>query len=118
MPLVLGNGVTQETLLKSRFVIFRCQKYVKKRVHKNHKKKLPWDFKKVSWVTPFPTTPSHRLFLANKPDNLNLRVQDTITGTEKSKLLVKHISCDCWCTLDDKYLIQNKNWIMIKSKLM
>ena len=30
MPLVLGNGVTQETLLKSRFVIFRCQKYVKK----------------------------------------------------------------------------------------
>ena len=30
MSLVLGNGATEETFLKSRFVIFRCQKYVKK----------------------------------------------------------------------------------------
>ena len=28
--IVVGNGATQETFLKSRFVIFRCQKYVKK----------------------------------------------------------------------------------------
>ena len=41
MSLVVGNGATQETFLKSRFVIFRCQKYVKKRLHKNDKKKLP-----------------------------------------------------------------------------
>ena len=31
--------------LKSRFVIFRCQKYVKKG-NGNDKKNLPWDFKK------------------------------------------------------------------------
>ena len=29
--IVVGNGATQRTLLKARFVIFRCQKYVKKR---------------------------------------------------------------------------------------
>ena len=28
--IVVGNGVTQETFLKAQFVIFRCQKYVKK----------------------------------------------------------------------------------------
>ena len=30
MSLVVGNRATQETFLKARFVIFRCQKYVKK----------------------------------------------------------------------------------------
>ena len=30
MSLVVRNGATQKTFLKSRFVIFRCQKYVKK----------------------------------------------------------------------------------------
>ena len=30
MSLVLENGATEETFLKARFVIFRCQKYVKK----------------------------------------------------------------------------------------
>ena len=30
MFLVVGNRPTQETFLKARFVIFRCQKYVKK----------------------------------------------------------------------------------------
>ena len=33
--------------LKAQFVIFRCQKYVKKRVHGNKKINLPWDFKIV-----------------------------------------------------------------------
>ena len=28
--IVVGNGATQRTLLKGRFVILRCQKYVKK----------------------------------------------------------------------------------------
>ena len=28
--IVVENGPTQETFLKARFVIFRCQKYVKK----------------------------------------------------------------------------------------
>ena len=46
MSLVVRNGATQKTFLKSRFVIFRCQKYVKK----GRLWDLPWDFKKVSWV--------------------------------------------------------------------
>ena len=33
--------------------------------------------------------PSHRLYLANKPDNLNLKAHDTITGINE------HIFCDC-----------------------
>ena len=55
MSLVVVNRRTQETFLKSRFVIFRCQKYVKKG-YMEMKKKLPGDFKKVFWVGPFPTT--------------------------------------------------------------
>ena len=53
--IVVWNRATQETFLKARFVIFRCQKYVK-RVHRNNKKNLPWAFKKVSWVALFHTT--------------------------------------------------------------
>ena len=41
--------------LKAQFVIFKCQKYVKKRVHGNEKMNLPCAFK-VSWVAPFYTT--------------------------------------------------------------
>ena len=37
-------------LFRPSSVIFRCQKYVKKRVHGNEKMNLPWDFKKVCWV--------------------------------------------------------------------
>ena len=55
MSLVVVNRRTQETFLKSRFVIFRCQKYVKIG-YMEMKKKLPGDFKKVFWVGPFPTT--------------------------------------------------------------
>ena len=32
--------------LKTQFVIFRCQKYVKKRLHGNDKNNLPWALKK------------------------------------------------------------------------
>ena len=34
----------------------------KKRVHRNYKKNLPWDFKKVSWVALFPTTIRRKYF--------------------------------------------------------
>ena len=36
--IVVGSGATQETFLKARFVIFRCQKYVKKGYIKMTKK--------------------------------------------------------------------------------
>ena len=54
--IVVWNRATQETFLKTRLIIFRRQKYIKKRVHRNDQKKLPWAFKKVSWVALFHTT--------------------------------------------------------------
>ena len=63
MPLVLGNGVTQETLLKSRFVIFRCQKYVKKRVHGSDKKNYLETLKKCPGSLHFPLLPPIDYFL-------------------------------------------------------
>ena len=36
-----GKQSDPGNFLKARFVIFRCQKYVKKRVHRNDKKNLP-----------------------------------------------------------------------------
>ena len=40
MSLVVGNGATKETFLKVRFVIFTCQKYVKKGYIEMTKKNL------------------------------------------------------------------------------
>ena len=56
--IVVWNEATWGTFLKAQFVIFRCQKYVKKRVHRNDKKNVPSDFKKVSQIAPFYTTVS------------------------------------------------------------
>ena len=39
--IVVYNEATWENFVKARFVIFRCQKYFKKRVHRNDKKNLP-----------------------------------------------------------------------------
>ena len=41
--------------LKAQFVIFRCQKYVKKRVHGNEKMNLPCAFKKCPGLLHFTT---------------------------------------------------------------
>ena len=71
--IVVGNRVTWETFLRSRFVIFWCQKYVK-RAHRNGKKKLPRALKKVSQVALFPTTNiTHKNCQGRKnmPYNLN-----------------------------------------------
>ena len=54
--IVVGNRATQETFLKSQFVIFRSQKYVKKGCIEMTKKISLGTFKKVSWVALFPTT--------------------------------------------------------------
>ena len=54
--IVVGNGATQRTLLKARFVIFRCQKYVKKGYIEMTKKIYLQPFLRVCRVAPFPTT--------------------------------------------------------------
>ena len=52
----MGNGATQETFLKARFVIFRCQKYVKKGYIEMTKKIYLETLKKCPRSLPFPTT--------------------------------------------------------------
>ena len=54
MSLVVGNGATQETFLKSRFVIFRCQKYVKKEYMEMTKKIYLETLKKCPGLVHFP----------------------------------------------------------------
>ena len=54
MSLVAGNGATKETFLKSRFVIFRCQKYVKKGYMEMTKKIYLETLKKCPGLVHFP----------------------------------------------------------------
>ena len=54
MSLVVGNRATQETFLKARFVIFRCQKYVKKEYMEMTKKIYLEPFKKCPGLLYFP----------------------------------------------------------------
>ena len=57
MSLVAGNGATKETFLKSRFVIFRCQKYVKKGYMEMTKKIYLETLKKYPGSLHFPLQP-------------------------------------------------------------
>ena len=57
MSLVAGNGATKETFLKSRFVIFRCQKYVKKGYMEMTKKIYLETLKKYPGSLHFPLLP-------------------------------------------------------------
>ena len=52
--IVVGNGATQETFLKARFVIFGCQKYVKKGYVEMTKKIYLKTFKKCPGSLHFP----------------------------------------------------------------
>ena len=52
--IVVGNGATQATFLKSRFVIFRCHKYVKKGYIEMTKKSYLETFKKCPGSLHFP----------------------------------------------------------------
>ena len=45
---------------------------------------------------------SDKLCVLSKAQEVILKVFKTIIGLSKSKLLVKHISCDCKCILDGK----------------
>ena len=40
--------------------------------------------------------------IPNKTEDLNLSGFDIITGINKSKTLIKHISCECKCKFDGK----------------
>ena len=49
----------------------------------------------------------------NKTEDLNLRMFNMITGVNESKMLTKHISCECKCRLDRKNVIQINGAITI-----
>ena len=54
--IVAYNEATWENFLKARFVIFKCQKYVKKGYIDMTKKIYLGTLKRVHQVAPFPTT--------------------------------------------------------------
>ena len=43
---------------------------------------------------------SNKVCIPNKTEDLNLSVFNMITGINESKLLTKHISCECKCKFD------------------
>ena len=43
---------------------------------------------------------SNRVCVPNKTENLKLSVFDMITGINETKILTKHISCECKCKFD------------------
>ena len=45
---------------------------------------------------------SNKVCVPNKTDGLNISVFNMITGINESKILTKHISCECKCTFDGR----------------
>ena len=43
---------------------------------------------------------SNRVCVPNKTENLKLSVFNMITGINETKILTKHISCECKCKFD------------------
>ena len=55
---------------------------------------------------------SRKICVRNKIDHVNVKVFNFITGINDAKKLVRHISCDCKCKVNDKNVIQTKNGIV------
>ena len=51
-----------------------------------------------------------------KPKVLNLHVFNMITGINKSRTLIKHISCKCECKYDGRKCMLHRNWTNDKSQ--
>ena len=45
-----------------------------------------------------------------KQKNLNLSVFNMITGINESKLIIKHISCECKCKFNGRKCNSNQRW--------
>ena len=76
----MGNKPTQDHFSKVSIHNFSGLKKYKKRVYRNDRKNLPWDFWEVSWVGLFPTTND---ITSNTKSFENYK---KITDTIKSKL--------------------------------
>ena len=53
---------------------------------------------------------SNKVCIENKTENLNLSVFNMITGTNESKTLTKHISCECKFKFDGTKCNSNQWW--------
>ena len=53
---------------------------------------------------------SNKVCIANKTEDLNLSVFNMITGTNESKTLTKHISCECKFKFDGTKCNSNQWW--------
>ena len=45
---------------------------------------------------------SNKVCVPNKTEGLNLCIFNMITGISESKILTKHISCECKCNFDGR----------------
>ena len=48
---------------------------------------------------------SNKICVPNETENLNLSVLNMITGINESKMLRRHISCECKCRFNEKNVI-------------
>ena len=53
---------------------------------------------------------SNKLCAPNKTEDLNLSMFNMITGTNESKTLTKHISCECKCQFDGRKCNSDQRW--------
>ena len=53
---------------------------------------------------------SNRVCIPNKMEDLNVRVFNTITGINESKLLTKQILCKCECKFDGRKCNSGQKW--------
>ena len=56
---------------------------------------------------------SIKICIPNKTEDLNLSIFNIITGIDKSKTLLKHISCECKCNLMKQNVSQINSGITI-----
>ena len=51
-----------------------------------------------------------RICVYNKMEDMKLKVFNVIKGTNESKTLAKHISCECRCEFDDRKCNSRQKW--------
>ena len=105
----MENRPTQDHFWKVSIHNFSGLKISKKRIYRNYKKNLPWDFWKVSWVGLFLTTflslenPWTFLLAKEKTCIFNTNSELLQNRTEKqimpSKTTINWLFNDIWCYL-------------------
>ena len=53
---------------------------------------------------------SIKVCVPNKTEDLNIHVINMITGVNESKILTKHVSCQCKCKFDGRKCNSNQKW--------